>query len=159
MKKLKYVLPALVFAMGLTSCRNDIDLNNIDTKMQLNTALAIPVGNVTVTMGDFLGNGQVPIIKVDENGIFHAIDTFQIATKEYHKIDLNQYIVKNATQLSFRVADQVPTGTIVGDGTTTMSMTFPLQLNLTTTCASLYISRTIPRPPRPGRQTARSGER
>ena len=37
MKKLKYVLPALVFAMGLTSCRNDIDLNNIDTKMQLNT--------------------------------------------------------------------------------------------------------------------------
>lgn len=131
MKKLKYVLPALFFAMGITSCRNDIDLNNIDTKMQLNTALAIPVGNVTVTMGDFLGNGQVPIIKVDENGIFHAIDTFQIATKEYHKIDLNQYIVKNATQLSFRVADQVPTGTIVGDGTTTMSMTFPLQLNLT----------------------------
>ena len=133
MKKLDFygVVATVLLAVGLSGCRNDIDLNNIDTKMQLNTALAVPVGNVTVRMGDFLGNGQVPLIKVDEQGIFHAIDTFQITTKEYHKIDLNQYIVQNAAQLSFRIADKMPTGTIVGDGTTRMSMTFPLQLSLT----------------------------
>ena len=130
MKTKLYFLPVLLMLLGVAGCRNDVDFNNVDLTMGVNTSLGIPVGNVTVTMGDFLGSGQVPLIVVDADGIFHAYDTFRIATKEYHHINLSNYIMKNDAELEFAIADRYSGTTIAGDGATSYTLSFPMQLGV-----------------------------
>ncbi|MBQ7997080.1 MAG: hypothetical protein IJ249_05370 [Paludibacteraceae bacterium] len=127
MKKLLFFLVAGCALMG---CRSDIDLKNIDAKAQVDGGLALPVGSLRATIGDFLGAEQVKEIKVDEYGIFHFVDTIDIPTKDYRKIDVASYIIKDESTLHFSIADKIGTGTIHGDGTTVTNLLFDLELGM-----------------------------
>ncbi|MCQ2310136.1 MAG: hypothetical protein MJZ64_00060 [Paludibacteraceae bacterium] len=98
-----------LLAIGLSSCKTELDLDNLDTRMQVGMGIAIPVGDMTVTTNDFLGGGQVSQISIDDEGIFHFIDTVSLPTKSYHFLEVSKY------------ACQIPATTISGaaleDGT------------------------------------------
>ncbi|MBQ2067358.1 MAG: hypothetical protein II457_00340 [Paludibacteraceae bacterium] len=98
---------ALAVAVLLAGCRSDIDLKNIDKKAEVEVGMALPIGTIHATMGDFLGNGKVKKIVVDEEGIFHYIDTVNIPTKEYHSINVANYVIKDKNTLEFPVASKL----------------------------------------------------
>ena len=133
-KKLLSILFALVLILG--SCKVDVDLQNIDPHANLEMSLALPVGDMTATMGDFLGDRQVSNVFVDEHFIFHYIDTVDIPTKNYHPISLANYVIKDTTTLVFVLAEQpnfpygtnLPTIAPVTDAVETF--TFPIILNI-----------------------------
>ncbi|MBQ6748930.1 MAG: hypothetical protein IJR09_05790 [Paludibacteraceae bacterium] len=102
-----YACFALAAGLVLAGCHSDVDLDHVDTKSNIQLGLAAPVGTISATIGDFLGSGQVSQIHVDGDGVFHYIDTFQIPTKPYHKIDVRDYILRNDAELTFRIKDQV----------------------------------------------------
>lgn len=126
-----HAVMAIVAGCMLASCHSEVDMNNIDPKAEFDLGLALPIGSVNVTMGDFLGGGTVEQIYVDEYGVFHFKSKLEIPTKPYHSIDVKDYIIKNASQLVFNVSDQVPAGTpLVGTGTQVYPIP-PFDLNLT----------------------------
>ncbi len=126
---LSVVLVSLTAA--LCACHPDIDLNNIDMHARLEMGLALPVGSMKFTVNDFLGGGQVSNIYTDEHGIFHFIDTVDIPAKEYHAVDLSQYLGK--TDKAFKVYGEldrmglVEHGKVTGNGQP-IKLTFPLTL-------------------------------
>jgi len=127
--KHSYAILAVVFGCLLTSCHSDLDLNNVDPKAQINMGLALPVGALNVTMGDILGTDVDPLY-VDEYGNFHVKARFDIPTKEYHSIDVKDYIIKNTSTLVFNIGEKVPLPYIMGDGSTTVELPFPLELGM-----------------------------
>ena len=98
---------ALTAGVLLTGCRSDIDLKNIDPKAEVELGMALPVGNLHVTMGDFLGNDKVKGISVDQDGIFHYIKDLEIPTKDYHTINVANYIIKDVNTLEFPVGSKL----------------------------------------------------
>lgn len=111
MKKLSILgtVACLVFLMS--GCKENVDFNNINTEMQADLGLAIPVGDMTVTAADFLGGNQVKVIYMDADGIFHYIDTLDVPTRVFHPIDLTQYI--GATHKDFKVYEQLKNNGII----------------------------------------------
>ena len=101
-----YAFIALAAGLVLAGCHSDVDLDNVDTTSNVQLGLAVPVGSISASIGDFLGSGQVSQIQVDDKGVFHYVDTFQIPTKPYHKINVADYIIKNDATLSFKIQDQ-----------------------------------------------------
>lgn len=104
----------------MTGCHSDIDLQNIDSSAELEMGVALPIGSMHATIGDFLGDGQVKNIYVDslENtGVIAWKDTFDIS-RNYHPLDLSQYI--SETNLNLNVYDQLQARGMIGtDGKVT----------------------------------------
>lgn len=119
----------------LSGCKADVDLKNIDTTAELDMGLALPIGSLSATVGDFFGtdNGNIYIDTVDNFGVLTFKDTFQIE-RNYHQLDLSQYI--SETDLTMNLYDKLQeqaipmTGNkLVGTGKT-MCLQFPLALKL-----------------------------
>ena len=91
---MKQILKPLVIislsALLLSSCEADVDLKNIDSSAQVNMGLAMPVGTMSASLGDFLDLGD-GIISVREDGVFQYVDTFVIQ-RNFHAINLEQYM-------------------------------------------------------------------
>ena len=128
---------AIVAGCLFAGCHSDIDLNNIDSRSEVEMGLALPVGSFHATLGDFLGNGQVPTLfidSVDNKGVITWKDTFRIA-RNFHQVDLAQYISEK--QLTLNVYDKLDVYTMVGTnkrvtGTgTPVTLTFDMPLKLT----------------------------
>ncbi len=125
---------AISFAMG--GCKADVDLKNIDTTAGLDFGIALPIGSMSATIGDFLADGQVPNIYVDSlnsKGILVFKDTFRME-KKFHQVDLSQYISEKT--LNMNVYDKM-NGTpaldnhqITGDDNRPITLAFPLTLKL-----------------------------
>lgn len=120
----------------MTGCHSDIDLKNIDSSAELEMGVALPIGSMHATIGDFLGDGQVKNIYVDslENtGVITWKDTFDIS-RNYHPLDLSQYI--SETNLNLNVYDQLQARGMIGtDGKVTgtgapVTLDFPITLRL-----------------------------
>jgi len=127
-KRTSYLL--IAFAMGSTllcGCKESIDLKNIDPKMEAKLGLALPVGSMKFTMNDFLGHNEVQQLYFNADGVLSFRDTFSIQ-RSFHDIDLAKYI--SETTKHFKVKEKVPTGEIIGDGTTITTLNFPLTLTL-----------------------------
>ena len=93
MKKqyLLYAL-ALFFVVGsMSSCKEDIDLDNLDTQAEVELGLAIPMGSMTANIGNFIGNGKVDGIYVGDDRLLYFRDTFDISRK-FHDVDLKSKI-------------------------------------------------------------------
>lgn len=105
-------------AIGFSSCKTELDLDNLDTRMQVGMGVAIPVGDMTVTTNDFLGGGQVSKISVDEDGVFHFIDTVSLPTKNYHFLEVSKY--------SCQTTPYTIPGTALQEGTHRLS--FPITI-------------------------------
>jgi len=103
--KLTLLLMSVVILSGLSGCKAKVDFDNIDTRMQAEMGLGIPVGSMLVTANDFLGGNQISKIRVDEQGVFHYIDTLDIPTRNFHALNLEDYVGKSDT--AFKVKKQL----------------------------------------------------
>ena len=60
MKRTIYLLTtACAIGLGwmMQSCEADVDLNNVDTSIEVDANIATPIGSMHATLGDFVGNG------------------------------------------------------------------------------------------------------
>lgn len=128
---------AIVAGCMFAGCHSDIDLNNIDSRSEVEMGLALPVGSFHATLGDFLGNGQVPTLfidSVDNKGVITWKDTFRVA-RNFHQVDLAQYISEK--QLTLNVYDKLDVYTMVGTNKRVtgtgmpVTLTFDMPLKLT----------------------------
>lgn len=119
----------------LSGCRANVDLNNIDTSTELKMGLAVPIGSLSATVGDFLGtnNGNIYIDTLDHFGVLTFKDTFRIE-RNYHQLDLKQYI--SETDLTMGIHDNLQEqglliggNKVIGTGQT-ICLKFPLILGL-----------------------------
>jgi len=120
------------------SCRSEVDLKNIDSTAQLGFGLALPVGSVNMTVGDFIGNVKGLYVDTLNN---KGVITYQIDTtisRYYHQVDLKQHISEKT--LSLNVYDKLKenpalaamltaNGKVTGTGTP-ITLDFPLTLKL-----------------------------
>lgn len=122
--------------LAMSGCKADVDLKNINTTAELDMGIALPVGSMSATIGDFLADGQISNIYVDSlnnKGILTFKDTFSIDRK-FHQVDLSQYVSEKT--LTMNVYDKLQ-GTpelnnhqITGDDTKEITLAFPLTLKL-----------------------------
>lgn len=133
MKRIFSLLPvvsAIVLALGMQGCEADVDMNNLDTSIEVDAKLATPIASMHATLGDFVGNGQWGIYV--ENGVLTFKDTFSVENK-FHELDLSQYI-SNAT-LKMNVYEKLKNSNILQNGQITgngqqIALEFPLTLKL-----------------------------
>lgn len=127
MKKHLFLLLAAV-ATILAGCKSDVDLHNIDTRMAVEGGLALPVGSMTFTVGDFLGNGQVdhfyikPYDNSSDSGIIYYLDTFSVADKEFHNLNIVDKLIE-ASDYEVPVVIPIPAGEL-------KTITLPVELDL-----------------------------
>ena len=81
----------LLSAVLLSSCNNDIDLQNLDKHAELEMGIAMPIGWLSATVGDFVGDGQVKGLYVGENNVLFYRDTFDIS-RRYHDVDMTDKV-------------------------------------------------------------------
>lgn len=125
------ILATMLGALLLTACRADIDVQNIDPAAEVRMGLAIPVGSMSAKMGDFLGDSTIDQISVDADGIYHFTSRVEIPTKNYRKIDVASYVIKDETTLSFKIKPAIDDRTVItGDGTTVIPLAFDLELGM-----------------------------
>lgn len=146
MKK-RYLFGALTLLIVgvLSGCKADIDLQNIDTKAELEMGLAIPMGSMSATLGDFLGNGQVDGIYVGDDKVLYFRDTFDIS-RPYHDVDLASKIT-NFGPKHFNVYDKLSemgylsaTGEITAKGVP-ITLDFPFWMKLKDINQDVYDER------------------
>ena len=134
MQNMKYSflssLAALALVAGLmSSCKADVDLKNIDKRTWVNVGLALPIGDITATLGDFLGDNQVDNIFINDKGIIYFRDTFDIS-RTYHEVDLAKYI--SEAHQDFKVYEKLEGLPFFEDGKITgMGIEIPLSFPLT----------------------------
>ena len=102
-KYLSYLFAALL-TVSLTGCRADLD--KVDTTAGLNMALSMPVGQFSIAMSDLLGE-NAPNLIVDENGLFHILDTAKMPSRQFHPINLANYVVLTEGGKHFKVLEQI----------------------------------------------------
>lgn len=132
MKKRHLLFLVLLVLLGsLNSCRKDVDMNNIDPHIQAEMGVALPIGNMFYRAGDFLGGGSIKNIYVGENGIFHFIDTLDMPKKEFHAMNLSDYLGENTKD--FGVFDQLKAQGIITDGGNVVGFGIPIRLKFSMT--------------------------
>ncbi|MBR3408562.1 MAG: hypothetical protein IKG86_06945 [Paludibacteraceae bacterium] len=124
-----HVLIATLLVAGmLTGCRSDVDVSNIDTRAELEMGIALPIGSMSVTLGDFLGHGlgSIYIDSVDNKGVISWKDTFNIS-RNFHQVDLAQYISEK--QLTLNVYDKIPAAVMIGTNKQVTGTGMPVTLD------------------------------
>ena len=137
MKRL-FTMFCMVSTIGLTmlwnGCTADVDLDNIDTSVDVEANVATPIGSMTATIDDFVGDGTwgIYIDTLEHEGVITFRDTFSIA-RDFHTLDLSKYI--SNTTLKMNVYDKLEgkpyfvNGQITGNDQPIV-LTFPLTLKL-----------------------------
>ena len=122
-----HAIIAIVAGCMLASCHSDIDLNNIDTKSEVEMGLALPVGSIHATIGDFFGKGmgKFYVDSVDNHGVITWRDTFRIA-RNFHQVDLAQYISEK--ELTLNVYDKITAADMIGTNKKVVGTGFPVTL-------------------------------
>jgi len=120
MKKIFSQFLLLIAAVAMIGCRADVDLDNLDPTMKVDMGLALPIGEISATVGDFLGSGENNIY-VREDGVMYFRDTFSIK-RQYHLIDLEQYLT-NTTE-DFKIKEKY--GENITGGATPVVLEFPM---------------------------------
>ena len=137
MKQL-FTMICMVGTIGLTmlwnGCTADVDLNNIDTSVEVKANVATPIGSAKATIGDFVGDGTwgIYIDTVKNHGVITFRDTFSIE-RDFHKLDLSQYISRTTLKMNvydkFNESGVLNNKQITGNGQQ-IPLTFPLTLKL-----------------------------
>ncbi len=144
-KQYLFCLSILFAACVLNSCKEDIDLKQIDTKAEVEMGLAIPMGSMTATLGDFLGHGEVDGIYVGDDKLLYFRDTFDIS-RRFHDVDLASKITDFGPK-HFNVYDKLQEmGFLDGSGKVTIEGTpitldFPFWLKLQGINNNIYDER------------------
>lgn len=127
------ITTAIVLGLAFVwhGCEADIDLNNVDTSVEVDANVALPLGSVSATIGDFFGNGNgsIYIDSLENRGVLAFRDTFHVA-RNFHQIDLKQHISK--TSLQMNVYEKLDGLSLLQDGKITgLGVTIPLEFPLT----------------------------
>jgi len=139
--KLLHAFAALTLVGLLAGCHSKIDLTDINKQAEVDLGVALPIGSIHATIGDFLGTGRVSKIYMDSTGVFHFIDTVNLPTKDFHKIDLTKYILQNSKPLKFNIKDKVGKSVIHGDGSTETMLDYKFSLSTEAFCENLADER------------------
>lgn len=137
MKRL-FTMICMVSTIGLTmlwnGCTADVDLDNIDTSVDVEANIATPIGSMTATIDDFVGDGTwgIFIDTVNHEGVITFRDTFSIA-RDFHKLDLSKYISR--AQLKLKIYEPLDKAGLMNNNQITgnsvqIPLTFPLTLKL-----------------------------
>lgn len=122
----------LSLAIFLGGCRTDLNLENLDKTIEMDMALAIPVGTMTATLGDFLGDQQISHLYVGDDGVFQYRDTF-VKEQSYNHFDLTRYPAKASKQMNvydkLKQEGMLIDGKITGNGQP-ITLTFPLSISM-----------------------------
>ena len=112
-KSLHASLLAVVFGALLSSCHSDLDFGNIDPKAEVELGLALPVGSVYASIGDFFGAGvgNFYVDSLNNKGVITWKDTFTIA-RNFHQVDLAKYISEK--QLNLNVYEKIDAAVMIG---------------------------------------------
>ncbi len=121
----------------LGGCKADVNLNDIDTKTQLDLGVALPIGSMSATIGDFLdmedGIEGLYIDSLENRGILTFKDTFSVERK-FHQVDLSQYISKTTSSMNvYDKLEELPImydHQIMGNDDYPITFDFPLTLRL-----------------------------
>lgn len=126
--QLHVLIATLLVAGILTGCRSDVDVSNIDTHAELEMGIALPIGSMSATLGDFLGNGlgSIYIDSVNNKGVITWKDTFNIS-RNFHQVDLAQYISEK--QLTLNVYDKITAAVMIGTNKRVTGTGMPVTLD------------------------------
>lgn len=115
-------------------CEADVDLKNLDSSIDTDATIAMPIGSIKATINDFVGNGSwgISIDSLDNKGVLLFRDTISIA-RNFHTVELSQHI--SSTLLKMNVYDQLDSLSIIQDGKiigmgVPIELEFPLTLKL-----------------------------
>lgn len=115
-------------------CTADVDLNNIDTSVDVKANIAAPIGSVKANIGDFVGDGTwgIFIDTLKNKGVLTFRDTFTIE-RDFHQIDLSNHI-SNAV-LEMKVYEQLEASKYLDNGQITgndevIVLRFPFTMKL-----------------------------
>lgn len=113
MKQFLHIFAALAVVLTtLSGCKEEVDISKMDTSATVDLALAMPIGTMYATLGDFLGIEQIkPYIEVDHDGVLHLIHDTIIA-RNFKKIKIEDYpadtIKKCNVKQGFKVDEMWP---------------------------------------------------
>lgn len=111
----------------LSSCRSDINLNNIDNTAELEFGIALPIGSMKANIGDFIGNiNGVYIDSIDNKGVITWKDTFKIE-RNYHHVDLSQYI--SSKDFDLNVYNKLEAANLIGTNGKVTGLGIPVTLH------------------------------
>lgn len=119
----KHLLRNLVMlaAVGMCSCVADVDVAKMDPSVKLGFGAAMPLGEMSVSIGDFLGGMQESagdMMYVNEDGVLCIrIDSIHVE-EELDSLDLTDGMepVKMDLMLGDKLPAELATGFIMGDG-------------------------------------------
>ncbi len=125
MKQIYFLLAIACGALFFTACDPKLDFDHIDPSLKVSMGLALPIGEISATVGDFLNDTTIKGIEIDENGVYQYVDTFT-TQKEFHAMDMANYI--SSTSAKLHIGEYVFTPTIPAGIKTTLR--FPLGVRL-----------------------------
>ncbi len=119
----------IIFAgvLMFASCKADVDLGNVSTEMELNLGLALPLGSVRASMGDFIGDTTIKYLNINKDGIYELsyADTFAI---NYHTVVFTENT--NIANQNFKLSEKIAGSPIKLQAGQTYTLDFPMNLNL-----------------------------
>jgi len=115
-KSLLIVLVCSVFM----ACHSDIDLNNIDSRAELEIGAALPIGSIRAKLGDFAGKIDHVYIDSTKGGVITWRDTFP-DSRQYTDYDITKHISSRVLKLNVYEEAQAkhiigPNGKVTGTG-------------------------------------------
>ena len=138
-----YALMAILAISAMTGCRSKMDLDNIDAKAEVEMGIALPVGSMHATIGDFFGTriGDFYVDTIEEKdgghkGVITWKKPFDIE-RNFHADSLDLTNMVSSKQLSLDVYEKLPEyyapGTtdkvVIGDGSQ-IALRFDMPVNL-----------------------------
>ena len=103
--KLFSIAIACAMIVALNACRRaNVNLNDIDTSATIETSLSLPLGTVSIKLGDIIGDSTIQGVSVDEHGQYIFSDTIQMQN-DLTLIDLNK--LKASGTYTFDFAQEV----------------------------------------------------
>lgn len=119
----------IIFAgvLMFASCKADVDLGNVSTEMELNMGLALPLGSVRASMGDFIGDTTFNYVNINDEGVYELSysDTFNV---DYHTVVFTENT--NIANKEFKLSEQITGSPIVLQSGQTYTLEFPMNLSL-----------------------------
>ena len=98
-------LLVLCLSIVLHSCKADVNLNDIDMSATVETSLSLPLGSISLKLGDFLGDSTIQGVYVDETGQYIYSYTTQFSHDLSTLINLDD--LKKTGEYTFNFAKEV----------------------------------------------------
>lgn len=130
MKKIVFII---ALGCALMACHSELDLGKVDTSMEVNMGLTLPVGSLKMKLTDMLGD--VNGLYIDSSGVLTwRFDT--ITSRDYHQMDLAKNF--DTITVDMKVYDQLSAklpAYLIGGPVETLiplefSLDFPIDLPL-----------------------------